>query len=205
MQRAVEHRLARPLLDRRARIHNLHFVGDAGDDAEIMGDQDHAHLEFFLQVRQEVQDLRLDGDIQGGCRLVRYDQVGPTHQCHGDHHPLTQTTRQLVRILRQTRSRGRNADLLEKEDCAFARLGFVEGDVAAIDLDQLIANGVGGIQRRHRLLKDHRHVDAAQGSHLVFLQVADVLAQEVQLVRRSDCSLRQQPHQRQRCQRLTAS
>jgi hypothetical protein len=29
-------------------IHNGNMVGCAGDDAQIMGDENHAHVEFFL-------------------------------------------------------------------------------------------------------------------------------------------------------------
>ena len=50
-------------LDDLAGIHDGHPVGDAGDDAEVVGDQHHPHLQFALQGRQQVQDLRLDGDV----------------------------------------------------------------------------------------------------------------------------------------------
>ena len=38
------------------------------------------------------------------------------------------------------------------------------------------------IERGHRLLENHRHFDAAQAGHLAFLQIADVLAQEIHTV-----------------------
>ncbi len=32
-----------------AAVHDLHPAGDASDDAKIMGDHNHSHIELFLQ------------------------------------------------------------------------------------------------------------------------------------------------------------
>ena len=45
-------------------------VGDLGDHAEVVGDQHDRHAELALQLAQQVEDLRLDGDVERGRRLV---------------------------------------------------------------------------------------------------------------------------------------
>ena len=45
-------------------------VGHLAHDAQVMGDQQHGHAELALQVFQELQDLRLDGDVEGRRGLV---------------------------------------------------------------------------------------------------------------------------------------
>ena len=82
-------------------------VGDARDDAEIVRDQHQRHAELALQLGQQVQDLRLDGHVERGGRLVGDDQLGPAHQRHGDHHALAQAAGELVRILAAAGCAGR--------------------------------------------------------------------------------------------------
>ena len=72
--------------------------------------------------RQQVQDLRLNGDIEGGGRLVRQDQRRLAHQSHGDHDALAQATGELVRVLLQPAASGGDADALQKLDGAGAGL-----------------------------------------------------------------------------------
>ncbi len=51
-----------------------------------------------LQIGEQLQDLRLDGDVERRRRLVGDEQAGPAGQRHGDHHPLPHPARELVRI-----------------------------------------------------------------------------------------------------------
>ena len=46
---------------------------------------------------QQVQDLRLDGDVERGGRLVGDQQLGVVGERHGDHHPLPLAAGELVR------------------------------------------------------------------------------------------------------------
>jgi hypothetical protein len=46
--------------DRMAQIHHHHVICDMFHDRQIVGDEQIGQLEFFLQVIQQVQDLRLD-------------------------------------------------------------------------------------------------------------------------------------------------
>lgn len=51
-----------------------------------------------LQVLQQVQDLRLDGNVQGGYRLVADHELGAHYQRSGNAHSLAAATIQLMRI-----------------------------------------------------------------------------------------------------------
>src|SRR5687767_15253298 len=62
-------------LFRSAGVHDRDPVGDVGDDAEVMGDEDQAHLPFLLQISEQSHDLRLYRDVQCGRGLVG-DQHG---------------------------------------------------------------------------------------------------------------------------------
>ena len=56
-------------------IHDHHAVRDVSDDIEIVGDEDVRQPEVVLQVLQQVEDLRLDGNVEGGDGLVADDQL----------------------------------------------------------------------------------------------------------------------------------
>ena len=66
----------------------------------------HRHAEFALQVGEQMQDLRLDRDVERRRRLVGDDQRRAAHQRHRDHHALAQPAGELVRILARGARRG---------------------------------------------------------------------------------------------------
>ena len=86
-------------LDDLAGVHHQHLVGDLGDHAEIVGDDQDRHAEPALQVAQEVENLGLDGDVERGRRLVGDQQRRLARQRHGDHDALAHAARQVVRIV----------------------------------------------------------------------------------------------------------
>lgn len=48
-----------------AGVHYSNAVGDLGNHAKIMSDQENRHIHIFLQLFEQVQDLGLDRYIQG--------------------------------------------------------------------------------------------------------------------------------------------
>ena len=80
MQRRPEHCIARPVLDRPAKIHHDHLVGDVPDHREVVRDEEIGEPELLLQLQKEVQDLRLDRDVERRDRLVEHDDFGSEHQ-----------------------------------------------------------------------------------------------------------------------------
>ena len=89
---------SRPASTTSPRAHHVDPVGEAADDAEIVGDEDDRHAEPALQVGEQRQDLRLDGDVERGRRLVGDQDVRIVGERHGDHHALALAARQFVRI-----------------------------------------------------------------------------------------------------------
>jgi hypothetical protein len=76
MLRVRKQRLDRRLLDDASRVHDGHPVGHFSDDAEIVGDEEQREPEALLQVAQQVQDLRLDRDVERRRRLVGDEERG---------------------------------------------------------------------------------------------------------------------------------
>src|SRR6266496_1346092 len=98
MNRSLVELLGRRDLDDLAQVHDRDPVGDVAHHAEIVGDEDVGEVQFLLQVVQQVDDLRPDGDIQGGDRLVGDDQPWVQGQCAGDADPLALAAGELVRV-----------------------------------------------------------------------------------------------------------
>ena len=57
------------VLDDLAGVHHGETIAHAGDDAEVVGDQQDGDVEAALEIG-EVEDLRLDRDVEGGGRFV---------------------------------------------------------------------------------------------------------------------------------------
>ena len=113
MARRPEQRSHVGLLDHPAGVHDDDPVGDLGDDAEVVGDEQNRHADLAPQLVEQRQDLRLDGDVEGGRRLVGDQQQGVAREGDRDHHPLPHSARQLMRILAEALLRGRDLDQLE--------------------------------------------------------------------------------------------
>jgi len=68
--------------------HHADPVGDVLHDAEVVGDEQVCQAQLFLEVGQQVEDLRLDRDVQGGDGLVAHDESGVEREGAGDSDPL---------------------------------------------------------------------------------------------------------------------
>src|SRR5260221_3643495 len=205
MQRPAEDLIDAAGLDDLPGIHDGDGGDDAGDDAEIVGDQDDRHVELALQRREQMQDLRLDGDVERRRRFVGDDELGPAHQRNGDHDALTQPARELMRILAQPARRRRDADLLEQEDGTLARRAARAAAMAQEDLLELVADRVGGVERGHRLLEDHRHAIAADILHAALPELDEIGAGEGEARRAAPCPLGQEIHDGKRGPCLAAA
>ena len=134
MLRVVEKAARLSALDHPAGVHDDDLVRDLGDDAEVVRDQDHGGVELVLQPVDQLDDLRLDRDVERRRRLVRDQDVGVAGERHRDHRALAHPARKLVRIVVDPGVRVRNPDLLEQVDRAAACLRFVR---PLVDPDRL--------------------------------------------------------------------
>ncbi|GAA3220022.1 hypothetical protein GCM10020256_25600 [Streptomyces thermocoprophilus] len=66
-------------------------------DSQVVGDEQERDAEFLLHLLKQVDDLRLDGHVQRGDRLVGDDQLRLQREGAGDADALTLTAGELVR------------------------------------------------------------------------------------------------------------
>ena len=79
-------------------VHDGHAVGDVAHDREIVGDEEVREPELRLEILEQVDDLRLDRDVERGHRLVADDQRGLDGQRPRDPDALALAARELMRI-----------------------------------------------------------------------------------------------------------
>ena len=70
------------------------------DHTQVVGDPDDRHGGLRLKGIDEVEDLLLDCDVEGGGRLVCHEEARRGGNRRRDHHPLGHPARELVRIRR---------------------------------------------------------------------------------------------------------
>jgi len=74
MMRGGEQLVHRRLLDDLAAVHHDHTRHGFRDNAEVVRDQQDRRSELLLQVAQELENLRLDGDVERGGGFVGDDE-----------------------------------------------------------------------------------------------------------------------------------
>ncbi len=75
-------------LDQHALLHDANALGKGTHQIQVMGDQHDCHAELGLEVAQQVENLRTDGDIERGGRFVRQQQLRAAGQRHSNHRAL---------------------------------------------------------------------------------------------------------------------
>ena len=178
MRRRGEHARDLALLDDLALLHHADLLRDLAHDAEIVGDEQKRHAKPLLDVLQQLDNLRLHGDVERGGRLVGDQQVGLVGERHGDHDALALAAGQLVRIAAKPRLRVGNADLGEHFDDSPARGGAGEPAMQQQNFADLLLDRVQRIERGHRLLKDDGDVVAAHAPHFALRERQQIAALE---------------------------
>ena len=165
--RAGEDIFGAAVLDQHAMPHHGHPVGDLGHHAEVVGDEHDGGAVPGLQLLEQLEDLRLGGDVERGGGLIGDDQRRLQRQRHGDHHALALAAGQLVRVAGQNALGLRQAHVAEHLDHALAAFGGAQPGVHLDDLVGLAADGHQRVQRHHRLLEDHGDAAAAHGADVL--------------------------------------
>ena len=92
-----------------AKVHDRHSVAGMRDGREIVRDEQVRNAELLLQGLQQVQNLRLNRDVEGGDRLVANYEIGAQHQGPGDGDALALAAAECMR---------KPAQVLEREPAA---------------------------------------------------------------------------------------
>ncbi len=74
-------------------LHDKDTLGQQSHDGEVVGDEEDGHTQLPLQRTEKLEDLRLNGHIEGGRGLVGDEKIGLVGQGHGDHHALALASR----------------------------------------------------------------------------------------------------------------
>ena len=140
-----------------------------------MGDQDGRHAPAFGQFDDQVHHRLLRGDVEAGGRLVRDQELRIAGQRQRDHHALAHAAGQFERIGVVALARTGDLDRLQRLDRLLAAVadGGLLHMLAQHVLD-LVADFADRVERRARVLEDHRDFAAAQIAHLVFGRGLDV-------------------------------
>ncbi|OPZ97699.1 MAG: hypothetical protein BWY71_01527 [Planctomycetes bacterium ADurb.Bin412] len=140
-----------------------------------MCNQQHRHVILFLEVFDQVEDLRLDRNIQGRGRLIGDQQGRVAAQRHGNHHPLPHPAGHLVRIGADPLLRIGHPDQPQHLHRSFPCLMSLFILMEFHGLHDLVPHRIDRIQAGHRFLKDHGNFVAANLPHLLFRKAQQVL------------------------------
>ncbi len=168
MHGRVEHGSGIVLLDHLPLLHDHDAVGNTGNEADIVGDEDHRHAGVGAQFGEQRHDLGLHCHIERGRRLVGYEEARAAGESHGNHHPLAHAARQLVRIVAITGFRVGNAHPVQHVERRATGFGAAQVAVEPECLLDLGADRVHRIERGHRLLEDHADIAAPHAAHDLF-------------------------------------
>ena len=159
-------------------VHDIDVVAGLGDDGEVVGDEDDGGTQVLLAFADEVEDLLLDGDVEGGGGLVGDEKLGLGDEGHRDHDSLAHAAREFVGIAIDAGFGVGDADFGESLDGAGASGIALDTKVESEGFGELVDNLEVGIERGHGVLEDHRDPFAADGAQ-VFL----VFGQEINAIK----------------------
>ena len=203
--RLREQCLRRGRLDDAPGVHDGDAVGVTGDDTQVVGDEDDAHLVLVAQLVDEVEDLHLRRHVESRRRFVGDQDARLAYEGHGDHDALTHTARELVRVVVDDHLGARHTHTFQDLDGPFE--SFLRGEllVNAQRLAHLKADLHGRVQGCERILEDHADLRAAQLALLLQRTLRQVLSVQNDLAGGDGASLGEQTHEGQGGHRLTGA
>ena len=166
MAALVEDFLSSTELNGAAGVHNHDLIGHIGDNTQVMGNHDDGVAVLLLHLLHELDNLSLDGNVQGSRGLVGNQNIGIAGKGHGNHDSLTHTARELVRILIDALLGLGDTHEVQKLGGTLERLLLGVATVQTKTLAHLLADLIDRIQGGHRILEDHRDIVAANVLHL---------------------------------------
>ena len=122
-------------------IHDGHAVCHIGDDAEVMRDVDDGHVQFLLQLLDELEDLSLNGYVECGGRFIADEDLraAGNRRCNDD--ALAHTAGKLMGVLLIALLGIVDADLAQQFDCLLFCGLLVRAEVVGDDFADLLADG----------------------------------------------------------------
>jgi hypothetical protein len=173
MKRSVEKLIGRGIFHDLAQVHHGNDVADIADHVEIMGDEEITETQPFLKVFEEVQDLCLNGDIQGRDRLIADKQGWADTEGPGDSDSLPLSATELMRItLSCRRGDSHHHHQIGHPVLAFATSPDTYGPQS---LFNALPHGHAGVERAIRILENDLHL-LPKRLHFRRAEATDVIA-----------------------------
>ena len=186
-------------------VHHRHLVADLGDHPHVVRDEDDGRPGSFLEFLDEMEDLRLDRHVERRRGLVRDQERRLAEQGHGDHDPLLHPAREFVGVGRDARLGLGDPHHVEHRDGPGAGLVPLDPEPELQDLAQLLLDAEDGVERGHRVLKDHRDLVAADRPQLSDRHLQDIVAAEQDLAAQDPAGrARDEPQDRRSADALAA-
>ncbi len=144
--------------------------GDVAHHGQVVGDEEVGEGKPLLEVFEEVDDLRLYGDVEGGDGLVADEEGGVDREGPGNPYPLPLAARELV---------GVPGGCLRRESHDIEKLRHPARDAALPHDDKALADDIGdghaGVERAEGVLEDHLYLSPV-ACKLLRPQTGDIVA-----------------------------
>ena len=155
-----------------------------GHHAEIVGDQHDGGAGLLLQLQHQVEDLRLDGDVERRGRLVGDQHLRIAGRAPWRSSRAGACRRRAGADIRRAGAWHRRCAPGRASRAARSRAARHDTPEMAHDvLGDLRADGQHRVEAGHRLLEDHRDAMAAQALHRLFAERRQLLALEADRAR----------------------
>src|SRR5262245_38687434 len=206
VRRALENLRHGPTFDDAAGIHHRNAVAHPGDDPEVVGDEQDRHPRLRLQPLQQLQVLELDRYVERGGRLVGDQHLRVAADRYGPDDTLLHAAAHLVGNLTEALAGRRDLDPPQRLDYLLHDLRPAPPRSPEDRLAQLLADREDRVERRLRVLQDHRDAPPPDLAHLARRAGKDILAAQANLAaHRARTALRQQPHDGERGEALATA
>ena len=163
------------------------------DDGQVVGNEQVGQVERLTQVRQQIEDLCLDGDVERGDGFVADQETRLHREGAGDADTLALPAAELVRIAACVKVV--QAHHLQQFADPGADLGTREDVMHQQDLPQCGTHGHARVQRRERILEHDLHA-FAQAAQAGPSDARDVLSLEEHAAIRGGQKLQQHARKR---------
>ena len=187
-----------------ARVHDQGPVACPGDHAQVVGDHKQGRSLFGGQLGDQVENPRLNDDVERGGRLVGDQQTRAAGQGDGQDDALALAAGELVGIEIEGEPCRGQADPIEQSGGPVPRGGPRQAEVQPQALRDLPTDRPHRIERAHGFLEHHGQGPPTQGAEPFLVRRQQVLAVE-QDPAAGGRGLGQQAHDGQRGHRFSAA
>lgn len=158
----------RPAFNDPAGVHDGCLIGDFTDHADVMRNENQAHVAFVLLFFEQFENLSLYRDIERRRRFVGNQHFRVQCQCHRYDDALPHSPGKLVGVVVHSAGGAGDAHSVHHLDGGQSGCPTRHSTVDAVQLANLIADRVHRIERGQRVLEHHADFAADDALALLF-------------------------------------